>query len=113
MSLHESVSKSDLGSLDWRMMLSNVPRLTGLCSGTGTETVLDSLRFCINLWLPFCRTLVNPCFCKIRQISSPERTRSLPNGNLNLRHKNFAVEAARDLRVFCYLKEQRKSFDKV
>ena len=47
------------------------------------------------------------------QISAPEKTRSLPNGCLNLCHKNLVVVAAMDFRVGGVFEEQRKRLDKV
>jgi len=48
-------------------------------------------------WLPRWRTAVNPFCSRIRQMSEPERTRSLPNGHLNLGHEDFGVSATGDL----------------
>ena len=48
-------------------------------------------------WLPRWRTATNPFCSRVRQSSEPERTRSLPNRDLNLSCKNFAMKAPRDL----------------
>ena len=56
--------------------------------------VVPSERFCRIRWLPCCRTAANPCCSRIRQTSEPERTRSLPNRNLNLSDKDLVVKAA-------------------
>src|SRR5882672_2797226 len=40
------------------------------------------------------RTVTKPCSCKARQTSRPERTRSLPNRNLDLGYEHFAMRAA-------------------
>src|ERR1039458_4325041 len=58
--------------------------------------VVVSKRFCMMRWLPRWRTAANPFYSRIRQISEPERTRSLPNRHLNLSHENFAVKALGD-----------------
>jgi hypothetical protein len=78
-------------------MLCRVPRLRVSWSGTGTVTVVPSVLSCMMQWLPRWRTATNPCRSSILQTSGPERTRSLPNGHLDLRHKDLAVQPARDL----------------
>ena len=52
--------------------------------------------------LPYAK---NPCCSKIRQTSSPERTRSLPNRNLDLGDEYIAVHAAGDLALVGDFKE--------
>ena len=52
-------------------------------------------------------------FSRIRQISDPERTRSLPNRNLNLRHENFVAGAPGDFGRGGSFEEQRKRLDEV
>jgi hypothetical protein len=47
-------------------------------------------------WLPRWRTATNPFCSRIRQTSDPERTRSLPNRDLNLSHENLAARAPGD-----------------
>lgn len=49
----------------------------------------------------------------MRQTSLPERTRSLPNRDLNLRYEYFRVSAARDLRLVRYFEEQRERFHEI
>lgn len=49
----------------------------------------------------------------MRQISKPERTRSLPNRDLNLSHEDFVVRAPGDFRWGCSLEEQSEGLDKV
>jgi len=82
-------------------MLKSVPRRIGLCNGTETET------------LPLCLTAMNPCCSRMRHNSSPERTRSLPNRDLNLSHKHLAMHAARDLLVIRYFEKQGQSLNQV
>lgn len=59
------------------------------------------------------RTDRKPCCSRIRQISAPDRDRSLPNRHLNLRHKHIAVIPPRHLGWVCGLEEQRQCFDEV
>jgi hypothetical protein len=49
----------------------------------------------------------------MRQISEPERTRSLPNGYLNLRHEDFAVKASGDFGRGRRLEVECERLDKV
>ena len=79
------------------MMLFSVPRRTQECIGTGTVTVVSSVRFCMIRWLPLWRTELNPSDSKIRQTSSPERTRSLPNRDLDVGDEHLRVETLFDL----------------
>jgi hypothetical protein len=55
--------------------------------------VVSRVRFCMMRWLPRCRTATNPLCSRIWQTSSPERTRSLPNRNLDLGDEDLTVEA--------------------
>ena len=64
-------------------------------------------------WLPRWRTARNPCCSRILQTSEPERTRSLPNGHLNLRDENLAVQPQSDLRWGGRLEEEREGFDEI
>lgn len=89
-----SLSNSDLTRPDCRMMLCRVPRLSSSWSGTGTVTVVSSVLSCMIEWLPRWRTATNPCCSRIRQTSEPDRTRSLPNGHLNLRDEDLSVQPA-------------------
>ena len=94
------------------MMLSNAPRLTGLWSGTGTRIVIVS-PLLHHLMTPSFRTAANPFCSSMRQISDPERTRSLPNRNLDLSYENLVAKTPCDFgRVGC-LEEQREALDKV
>src|SRR5581483_7425821 len=63
-------------------------------------------RFCMMQWLPCCRTRRKPCDCKIRQTSSPESTRRLPNRYLDLRDKDLRLHPAVDLFLRSGLEEQ-------
>ena len=94
-------------------MLSSVPRRTESCSGTGTVIVVVSRRICMIRWLPRWRTAANPFCSRIRQISEPERTRSLLNRHLDLSHENFAVKAPGDFGRGGRFKEQRERLDEV
>src|ERR1022692_2945769 len=64
-------------------------------------------------WLPLWRTATNPFCSRIRQISEPERTRSLPNRNLNLSHEDFVAKTPGDFRRVGHFEEQRKRLDEV
>jgi len=94
-------------------MLSSVPRRTGSWSGTGTVVVVVSKRFCMIRWLPRWRTAANPFCSRIRQTSEPERTRSLPNRNLNLSHEDFVAKTPGDFRRVGHFEEKRKRLDEV
>lgn len=54
--------------------------------------VVSSIRFCMIRWLPRSRIATNPFCSSTRQTSSPDRTRSLPNGNLDLGDEHLAAE---------------------
>src|ERR1039457_5670282 len=75
--------------------------------------VVVSKRFCMMRWLPRWRTAANPFYSRIRQISEPERTRSLPNRHLNLSHENFAVKALGDFGWGGRFEEQRERLNEV
>ena len=77
---------------DWRMIDCKVPILISLWSGTGTEMVPSDSFFCIIIWLPRLRISKKPWLARTAHTSFPERTRSLPNGNLDLCHKNIPME---------------------
>src|ERR1039457_3527149 len=47
----------------------------------------------MTMWLPRLRTSTKPCRATIAQTSLPERTRSLPSGNLHLSDVYVAMEA--------------------
>jgi hypothetical protein len=79
------------------MTLCRVPRLRESWSGTGTVTVVPSFCNCMILWLPRWRTATNPCRSSILQTSGPERTRSLPNGHLDLSDEDLAVQPLSNL----------------
>src|ERR1022692_3362370 len=64
-------------------------------------------------WLPRWRTATNPFCSRIRQISDPERTRSLPNRDLNLSHENLVARAPGDFGRGGSFEEQRKRLDEV
>lgn len=65
------------------------------------------------MWLPRCRTSVNPSASRILQTSRPDRTRSLPNHHLNTGDEHFAVKPPRDLRCLGRFEEQLERFDQV
>src|SRR5829696_7606685 len=67
-------------------------------------------RLCIMRWLPRVLAARNPFCSRIRQISLPERTRSLPNQYLDLSHEHLVVRSACNFRGVGCLKEQRESF---
>ena len=79
----------------------------------GTVIVVVSKRFCMIRWLPRWRTAANPFCSRMRQISEPERTRSLPNRNLNLGHEDLVVKAPGDFGRGRRLEEQRDRLDEV
>ncbi len=95
------------------MMLINVPRRTQECIGIGTVAIVPSGLFYMIRWLPRRRTAWNPSDFEIRQTSSPERTRSLPNRDLDLGDKNFRVETLFDLARVGGFKEQSPGLDQI
>lgn len=48
--------------------------------------------FCMTMWLPRRRTSTKPCLAKIAHASLPERTRSLPNDDLDLSDINLLMK---------------------
>lgn len=91
----------------------NVPNLTSGWLGTGTVTVVSDVRFCITMWLPRCRTCANPFSARIWQTSRPDRTRSLPNGYLELGYVYLLMKSIPDLRRIGGLEEQLQGFNQV
>lgn len=89
-------SNSARGMPDCRMIDCNVPILISLWSGTGTVIVPSATFFCNTIWLPRLLTSIKPCWAKIAHTSFPERIRSLPNRDLDLRQINFSVESLLD-----------------
>ena len=64
-------------------------------------------------WLPRWRTATNPCCSRILQTSAPERTRSLPNGHLNLSYENLVVQPPSNLGWRGCLEKERQGFDQI
>src|SRR5580700_9683565 len=79
----------------------------------GTVTVPPGRFFCITTWLPRRRTSTNPCRAKIAQASLPDRTRSLPSGNLHLSDVHVAMQALLQLFRRCALEEQLQCLPEV
>ena len=63
----------------------------------GTVTDEFSSFFCMTMWLPRRRTSENPWAARILQIALPERTRSLGNRDLELRHIDLVMKPFADL----------------
>ena len=83
-----------------------VPIRISSCCGTGTVIVDVPVRFCMTIWLPRWRTCSNPCCANNRHSSRPEKTRSLPNRDLDPRDEDLVVESCVDLfRVRCLEEE--------
>ena len=61
--------------------------------------VLSDAIFCMTTWLLLRRTSVNPWSASISQVSRPDNTRSLTNGNLHLGDVHFLVQALLDLSI--------------
>src|SRR5271157_3205066 len=72
--------------------------------------VVPGRLFCITTWLPLLRTSTKPCFAKMAHTSRPDRTRSLPNGYLDLCHKQIAMQPLLDLVVRGRLEKQLQGF---
>lgn len=90
-------SNSLRGTPDCRMMERSVPFFNSLWSGTGTVVVPpSSFARCITMWLPRRRTSAKPCRSSMAQTSLPDKTRSLPKGNLKLGDEHLTVLARRD-----------------
>src|SRR5438874_4446422 len=64
-------------------------------------------------WLPLWRIAANPFCSRMRQMSKPERSRSLPNRNLDLSHENFIVKPPGDFGRFSRFKKQRERLNEV
>src|SRR5512140_3327592 len=90
-----------------------VPGGTVGWSGTGTVVVEPSRIFRMIAWLPRTRDCSNPCCRNIAQISRPDSTRSLPNGNLDRGHVHFATQPPFDLFGAGLLEEQFECLDEV
>jgi len=56
------------------------------------ETVVLFARFCTMIWLPRLRTSTKPWRARTSQTSAPDRTRSLANGDLNLRDVDISAQ---------------------
>ena len=78
------------------MMLVRVPTLSSEWSGIGTVVVVLSLRFCMTIWLPRCRTAEKPWASSNRHTSRPDKTRSSPNRDLDARDEHLAVQPPLD-----------------
>lgn len=78
------------------MILARVPILNSLWSGTGTVIVVCGNCCCMTIWLPRRRTSTNPWLRRMETTWEPERTRSLPNLNLQGRQVEFLVEPVLD-----------------
>lgn len=101
----QSDSNSDRGNPDCRMIPNKVPVRNSRWSGTGTVIVVSAVRFCIMIWLPFCRTIMNSCWDIISHTFLPESTRNfgidlphccikLREGPRHSRHEGHNVEVA-------------------
>lgn len=97
-SLHHWASDGVREARLCRMMESRVPMAISRWSGTGTVIVPDSVRCCITMWLPRCRTSLKPWPQRIWQTSRPDRTRSLATRRFESRHEHLGVKPLRDLR---------------
>lgn len=80
--LEDHSPNADRLSWLWRIIDRSVPSLSSLWFGIGTVIVEFSVRRCIMMWLPLCRTLEKPCLSRIRQASSPESSGNLANAHL-------------------------------
>lgn len=65
------------------------------------------------MWLERCRAKIIPLSSKIRQTSRPEMTRSLPNGNLQSRDQNLAVQLPLNLDRIGRFKEILERLDEI
>ncbi len=65
------------------------------------------VRFCSTRWLPRWRTMKKPFASSMADTSSPDRIRSLPNRDLDLRNENIGVHAPVNLRLIGDFKKQR------
>jgi hypothetical protein len=68
--------------------------------------VEGSAIFCITTWLPRCRTFWKPFRARMSQTSRPEKTRSLPNLDLELGYKNLRMLPSFNLRRVCSFQEK-------
>ena len=79
-------------------------------AGHSTVTVVLFWHLWITIWLPVRRTSVKPLAASILQTSRPERTRSLPNRDLQTRHEDFIVHALLYLAGIGGFKEKLQRF---
>lgn len=63
-----------------------------------SEFVVPGCVFCMTIWLPRWRASTKPCRAGMAHASLPERTRSLLNGDVNLRDIDLLVEVFLDFR---------------
>src|SRR5262249_8547249 len=101
------------GIPDCRTIESNVPGLISRWSGTGTVVVRAPTLRWRTTWLPRCRTRTKPCAARIRHTSSPEKTRSLANPDLDASHEALLAQAFADLGRVGGLEEQLQRLDEV
>jgi len=66
-------------------------------SGTGTVIVVGPCLFCMMTWLPRLLISLKLWAARMAQTCRPERTRSLPKRDLDLRHVELALESRFDL----------------
>src|ERR1700684_2407392 len=89
----------------------NVPIMTILWSGTGIVIVLpSSARFCIIMWLPFCRTGWEPCRSMMLTISAREKEPSLGASNLYMCEQRWLLQTSFDFFRTGNLKEAFDGF---
>ena len=67
--------------------------------------VLPSERICMTMWLPRCLTITKPCCASIAHTSCPDKTRSLPNGHLDLSNKYVHHQSSLDFFRRCAFKK--------
>lgn len=77
----------------------------------GTGIVESSVRFCIIMRLPFCRTLTKPLLSKMLHTYFADKTRSLLNGDLQASGgEHLIVQPMCDLRGISRFKEESQGF---
>lgn len=108
-----SCSNISRGRRDCRMMDWSVPMRSSAWSGTGTVMVVPATRFCITTWLPRRRTSTKPWPESSAQTSFPEKTRSLPNRDLQAGDEDLGVQSVLHLARFRALEEEPEGLDEV
>jgi hypothetical protein len=79
------------------MMELRVPILISFASGMGMVLVEPGIFFCMKIWLPFCLASAKPDRSRMPHTSRPDRTRSLPNRDLQSGNEDLIMKSIMNL----------------